>query len=86
MGLWVCGRCSTHMHMHVYMLNMIISIAKGCHHGGIPGGYLHLCMCTCSHTHTPIHPPQLGTPQITKNSISLEVIKIFQFCLKISNL
>ena len=47
------------------------------------------CMCTCvggtlSPPPTPIHPPPgWGTPGISQNSIALELIEIFQFCLKI---
>ena len=54
---------------------------------------MHACVCvhkTPPHTHThphphaPIrHPPRGWTPRISKNSIMLELIKIFQFCLKI---
>ena len=61
--------------------------------------HVHVCMCACvyvcigyfSHTSiptpTPIHPsatpPGGWTPKISKNSITLELIKIFQFRLKI---
>ena len=51
-----------------------------------------MCMwvgCTLSPAPTPIHPPTNppgGTPGIIQNSIALELIKIFQFCLKILNL
>ena len=50
------------------------------------------CMCMCvggilSPPLTPIHPPPhplgWGTPGISQNSIALELIEIFQFCLKI---
>ena len=49
------------------------------------------CMCTCvggpchnPHPHPPTpHPPGWGTPGISQNSIALELIEIFQFCLKI---
>ena len=53
-------------------------------------------VCTCMHAwdtpHTPIHPPpphpptshpQGGGPRISKNSITLELIKIFQFLFEI---
>ena len=56
---------------------------------------MHACACACVHAwdtplHTHIHPhshppsatPQ-GDPRISQNSITLELIKIFQFCLKI---
>ena len=45
--------------------------------------------CTLSPPPTPIHPPPHppgGTPGIIQNSIALELIEIFQFCLKIWNL
>ena len=59
---------------------------------------LCVCPCTCvggtpqpppppNHPH-PIHPPPTsqGGPGISQNSIALELIEIFQFCLKIWNL
>ena len=51
-----------------------------------------VCVCMCvggilSPPLTPIHPPPhplgWGTPGISQNSIALELIEIFQFCLKI---
>ena len=54
--------------------------------------HVHACMCVhmCGGhpltTPTPIHPsptPQGGTLGISQNSIVLELIEIFQFCLKI---
>ena len=59
--------------------------------------HMHACMCVCvcmcmgdtlSPPHIPIHPPPSprGTPGISENAIALELIKIFQFCLKIWNL
>ena len=57
---------------------------------------VHACMhaCVCVHmcgelpltTLHPIHlppPHSRGTPRISQNSIALELIKIFRFCLKI---
>ena len=56
---------------------------------------MHVCACTCvctcvggtlSPPPTPIQPPPPppgGTPRISQNSIALELIEIFQFCLKI---
>ena len=54
------------------------------------------CMCMCAwdtptpngchtnpHPHPPICHPSGGTPGISQNSITLELIKIFQFHLKI---
>ena len=64
-------------------LNIINSIANGCSNGGIPGNshmmllisYTHVCAFT--HTPSTHQPTPKGvTPQITKNSISLELIKI----------
>ena len=63
--------------------------------------YAHVHVCACVHAHacahvwghpltTPSHPPTPhlpgGTSGITQNSIALELIKIFQFHLKIWNL
>ena len=57
--------------------------------------HTHVCACMCMCTWvgctlspppTPIHPPSHppgGTPRIIQNSIGLELIEIFQFCLKI---
>ena len=64
---------------------------------GIPYDVIHTCMCmharTCAHgwgapSHHPpppsTHPPPPGgTPGISQNSIALELIEIFQSCLKI---
>ena len=66
--------------------------------GEIPG-IPYDVICACVHMHacahvwgtlspppTPIHPtpdPQGVTPRISQNSIALELIEIFQFCLKI---
>ena len=56
--------------------------------------YVYVCMCIVHGIATPhptlIHPPATlpweGTPGISKNSITLELIKIISFCLKICNL
>ena len=60
---------------------------------GIPYDAIHACACMCMcggghplttpepHPSTP-HPSE-GTPRISQNSIALELIEIFQFCLKI---
>ena len=58
--------------------------------------YMCACMCTCVeyppntltdfHSHPPIPHPQGRTPEISQNSIKIEWIKIFQFCLKIWDL
>ena len=62
----------------------------------------HVCMCMCVHARACMHvcayacvcgapshhliPTPRGTPRISQNSIALELIEIFQFCLKICNL
>ena len=52
--------------------------------------HVGVCMMHCAPLHistttpNPIHPPanpQGGTPRISQNSITLELIKIIQFCL-----
>ena len=53
----------------------------------------HVCMCAWDTPYTPIPiptpsahlSPPGGTPGIGQNSITLELIKIFQYCLKIWN-
>ena len=50
---------------------------------------MHVHMCrgdpvTTPHPHPPTPPPpRVGDPRISQNSIALELIEIFQFCLKI---
>ena len=105
---WGVPPTDMHMHTctrtHIYMLNMIISIANGSPHWGNPWefpmmSYMCARACACVHAHAcacvwghpltnphPIHPsthPPGGTPGISQNSIALELIEIFQFCLKI---
>ena len=75
------------------MFNMHACVCKfmhacACLHGVTP--YTDTNPYPNTSTPTPIHPPlpqstclSLGTPRISKNSITLEPIKIFQFCLKI---
>ena len=65
---------------------------------GIPYDVIRACMCVHAHVcahgwDAPSHhphphppsppPPRGGTPGIIQNSIALELIEIFQFCLKI---
>ena len=66
---------------------------------GIPYDVIRTCACVCMrmhvqlcgghplttpHPHPPTPPPSWGeTPGISQNSIALELIQIFQFCLKI---
>ena len=93
----MCTCTHAHMHAHACVLNMIIS-CKWLPPLGNPWefpmmSYAHVHVCMCVHAHvwghpltttpTPIHPPPGGTPGISQNSIALELIKIFQFCLKI---
>ena len=63
--------CLTWMCVHVCMY------AHACVHG--TPTHTH----TDPHPHTPIHHPPGMTPGISQNSITLELIKIFQFYLKI---
>ena len=88
-----------HTHTHACVVNMVISCKSPPTLGeslGIPYDVIHTCVCphACargwgapSHHPSPpsTHPPtpQGGTPGIIQNSIALELIKIFQFCLKI---
>ena len=88
----------THSCMHVKHDNFMQMAAPI---GQIPGNSLWCHMHACVHAHTCAHvcgaphlPPLISThlptprgdPGISKNSIRLELIKIFQFCLKIWNL
>ena len=63
---------------------------------GIPYDVICVHACICVHVHMcrghplthphPIHPPpppREGTPRISQNSVTLELIEIFQFRLKI---
>ena len=55
--------------------------ARACMHVRV-----HVCGVYPLTTPTPIHPPPHppgGTPRISQNSIALQLIEIFQFCLKI---
>ena len=87
-----------HMHAHTRMVNMIISCKWPPPLGeslGIPYDAICACTCMCMHAHmcgqhplttpTHIHPPPTPRriPGISQNSIALELIKIFQFRLKI---
>ena len=96
--IWGHGGVTTCMHTHT---NACIEIANGRRHGGIHVYHACACMCLCICVNACVHgtpptlpypltsghlPPPQGTPRICQNSITLEVIKIFQFCLKIWNL
>ena len=77
-----CGVPLTHMHMlaHACVVNMIISCKWPPHWGNqweFPRmSYMCACVCMCMHvhmcvehpptTHTPIDPPPLGDPGISK--------------------
>ena len=87
----------THTHAHACVVNMIIQciwlppLDLGKSQGFPMMSYMHAraCMRMCVHVcggdpvTTPPHPPGWGTPGISQNSIALELIEIFQFCLKI---
>ena len=93
-GMGVSLHMHVHSHTHMYTY---IEITNGCRHGGIHALSCLTCMwvgaCVCAwcmgHPHTPtpnpIHPHITllgGTPGISENSITLELIKIIQCCLK----
>ena len=91
-GGW--GLPPTHMctHAHAHVVNMIISCKWPSPLGeylGIPYDVIRTCMHVHMHVHVGgVHPlttphPLGGTPRISQNSIALELIEIFQFCLKI---
>ena len=92
----------TRSYAHACMVNMIISCEWLPPLGeslGIPYDVIHMCMHV--HVHVCVHgwgapshhphshpsiPHPRRTPRIIQNSIALELIEIFQFCLKIWNL
>ena len=59
--------------------------ARACMRVRVHMGGVHPLSTRHPHPPTP-PPPQGGTPGISQNSIALELIEIFQFCLKIWNL
>ena len=84
------------VHAHARVVNMIISckwLPPLGEYLGIPYDVFCACMCVhvcaCAHGwdapshHPPPPSPRGGTPRIIQNSIALELIEIFQFCLKI---
>ena len=97
-NMYVHAHTCTHAHAHTCMcgkhdnfMQMTTPI------GGIPGipyDVIHMCMCMHMHVHMyggtlsppppnpPIPHPQ-GDPQNQSKFIALELIEIFQFCLKI---
>ena len=87
-GGWL-GVPPTYMHTHTYMHGKhgnFMQMATPIGFGEILG-ILYDVICACMHmggVHplTTPHPPG-ATPGIIQNSIVLELIEIFQFCLKI---
>ena len=90
-----CSHACTHMYAHVYMYRNCKWLPTwrhpclSCLH--VYNMHAHACMHawdnsnTSIPTATPIHPPatpQEGTPRISQNSITLELIKIIRFHLK----
>ena len=73
-----------HGGIHFSMISMFNMHVRACLHVRV---CVHRTPPTPMPTPTPIHPsatpPGGWTPRISKNSITLELIKIFQFCLKI---
>ena len=87
-----CIKLQMAANMEASMFRMFIMFNMHVH------AYVHACACVCAwdtplhthihpHPHTPIcHPPRGWIHGISKNLITLELIKIFQFHLKICNL
>ena len=78
--VWGCP----HMHAHAHVCNAKIYMYRNCKWlppWRYPCSSCLTCMYVCAHAHVcgvaPTH------PRISKNSIILEQIEIFQFCLKI---
>ena len=65
------------MHVHVHMCGGTLSLPPTPIH---PPSHPHL---PTPHPHPPTPHSPGGTPRISQNSIALELIEIFQFCLKI---
>ena len=79
-----CTHTCTHAHARTCMCGKhdnFMQMATPIGFGEIPGiPYDVICMCVCASTYPP---PPGGGPPISQNSIALELIEIFQFCLKI---
>ena len=98
MHTYVHARACMHAHAHVVNMIISYKwpppLGKSL---GIPYDVICVCMRICMHVqvggmhplttphlHPPTPPPPRGeTPGIIQNSIALELIEIFQFCLKI---
>ena len=94
-----CAHACTYMHAHKHVKHDNFNCKWQPPLGeslGIPYDVMHactcICVCACAHVwgapsqHPLPHPPTptpWGTPGISQNSIALELIEIFQFCLKI---
>ena len=96
-GMEVSPHECTYMHMythtHMYM-HTCKEIANGHPHGDIHvyhvyNMHVHVCVHACmghpipTPTQSTHPPPPRRTPRISKNLITLELIKIIRFCLKI---
>ena len=100
MGVSTCTCTCMHTHEYMYRnLQMATDMEASMFVIFTTCMYIHacVCMCVCVYGTPPTHPwpspPQStqlpspgGHPGISKNSITLELIKIIQFCLKIWNL
>ena len=98
-GVWEHGGVTTCMHMHTHACKCMYRNCKWLPTWRHPCLSCLTCMCVlvCVHGTPLMHPyltpppsthlpPPGGTPGIGQNSIALELIKIFQFRLKIWNL
>ena len=98
--MYMHAHTHTHAHIHIkhdnFNCKWLPPLGESL---GIPYDVICTYACMCVHMyvsrghpqppHTPIHPPPppMGeTPGISQNSITLQLIEIFQFCLKIWNL
>ena len=93
------ARMHTHMHACTCMLNMLnmlnmdasmlAAICNSIHVCVCVSVHVHVCTCMWEHPHAPRHPPPTcplpraaGSPK-HQISITLELIEIIRFCLKI---
>ena len=88
---WACGgwcpmHACMHMHTHLHAHACCKHDKHGCFHGGWPFAIsIHVYMSVHAYRHLPPTcplPKAAGSPK-HQNSISPELIEIFQFCLKI---
>ena len=74
----ICACACVHVHACAHVWGDPVTTPHPIH----PPPHPHQLTPPSPSTHPP-HPPGWGTPGISQNSIVLELIEIFQFCLKI---